>query len=210
MDCCWSWSSSFGYLMQRADSLEKTGAGKDWRQKEKGVAEQKVVRQHHWLSGNESEQTPRDSEGQGSLACCSPRGETQLSNQTITTTAYHLTFWDVFSSITMIVLFTYFLDCYRENKLLSLRIRKVLSLTAVRLQGFPDISVGKESACNAGDPSSIPGLGRSAREGKGYPLQYSGLENSMDCTVHGVAKSWTWPSDFHFQCFSSSHHFVIT
>ena len=44
---------------------------------------------------------------------------------------------------------------------------------------FPDSSVGKESACNAGDPSLIPGLGRSPEEGIGYPLQYSGLENSM-------------------------------
>ena len=64
--------------------------------------------------------------------------------------------------------------------------------------GFPDSSVGKESACNAGDLSSISGSGRSAGEGKGYPLQYSGLENSMDCIVHGVTKSWTWLSDFHF------------
>ena len=45
---------------------------------------------------------------------------------------------------------------------------------------FPCDSVGKESACNAGDLGSIPGLGRSPGEGKGYPLQYSGLENSMD------------------------------
>ena len=56
---------------------------------------------------------------------------------------------------------------------------------------FPCSAAGKESACNAGDPGLIPGLGRSPEEGKGYPLQYSGLENSMDCTVHGVAKSWT-------------------
>ena len=55
--------------------------------------------------------------------------------------------------------------------------------------GFPDSSVDKESACNAGDPSSIPVLGGSPGEGKGYPLQYSGLENSMNCVVHGVAKS---------------------
>ena len=55
--------------------------------------------------------------------------------------------------------------------------------------GFPDSSVGKESTCNAGDPSSIPGLGRSTGERIGYPLQYSGLENSMDCIAHGVAKS---------------------
>ena len=95
---------------------------------------------------------------------------------------------------------------------------------------FPDSSVGKESTCNAGDPDSIPGLGRSSGEGIGYPLQcswasfvdqlvknlramretwvrslgwedflekgdyplqYSGLENSMDCTIHGVTKSQT-------------------
>ena len=55
--------------------------------------------------------------------------------------------------------------------------------------GFPDSSVGKESACRTGDLGSIPGLGRCPGEGKGYPLQYSGLENSMACIVHGVAKS---------------------
>ena len=52
----------------------------------------------------------------------------------------------------------------------------------------------KESTCNAGDMGSITGLGRSPGEGKGYPLQYSILENSMDCTVHGVAKSQTFTS----------------
>ena len=51
--------------------------------------------------------------------------------------------------------------------------------------GFPCGSAGKESACNAGDLGSIPGLGRSPGKGKGYPLQYSGLENSMDCIVQG-------------------------
>ena len=51
-------------------------------------------------------------------------------------------------------------------------------------KGFPDRSLGKESACHTGDPGSIPGSGRSAGEEIGYPLQYSGLENSMDCTVH--------------------------
>ena len=62
--------------------------------------------------------------------------------------------------------------------------------------GFPGSSDGKESACNEGDLDSFPGLGRSPGEGKGNPLQYSGLENSKDCIVHGVAKSWTQPSDF--------------
>ena len=56
--------------------------------------------------------------------------------------------------------------------------------------GFPCGSAGKESACNVGDLGLIPGLGRSL-EGKGYPLRYSGLENSMDCMVHGVAESVT-------------------
>ena len=55
--------------------------------------------------------------------------------------------------------------------------------------GFPGGSAGKESTCNAGDLGLIPGLGSSPGEGKGYPLQYSGLENSMDCIVHGVTKS---------------------
>ena len=63
---------------------------------------------------------------------------------------------------------------------------------------FPDSSVGKEFACNSGDLGSMPGLGRSPGEAKGYPLQYSGLENSMDCIVHGVTKSRTRLSDFHF------------
>ena len=59
-------------------------------------------------------------------------------------------------------------------------------------------SAGKESDSNAGELGSIPGLGGSLGEGKGYPLQYSGLENSMDCMVHGVSKSPTRLSDIHF------------
>ena len=57
--------------------------------------------------------------------------------------------------------------------------------------GFPCGSAGKESACTAGDLGSIPGLGRSPGEGKGHPLQYSGLENSVNCIVLGVTKSRT-------------------
>ena len=64
--------------------------------------------------------------------------------------------------------------------------------------GFPYGSASEESACNAGDLGLIPGLGGSPGEGKGYPLWYSGLENSMNSIVHGVAKSWTQLSDFHF------------
>ena len=79
-------------------------------------------------------------------------------------------------------------------------------LTTVFWGGFSDSSVGKESACNAGDLGSIPGSGRSPGEGKGYPLQYSDLEISMDCTVHGVAKSQTQLSDFHFFLSKSGFH----
>ena len=62
----------------------------------------------------------------------------------------------------------------------------------ITIQGSPHSSIGEESACNAGDPSSIPGLGRSPEEGNGNPLQYSCLENPMDrgawqATVYAVA-----------------------
>ena len=68
---------------------------------------------------------------------------------------------------------------------------------------FPHGSDGKESACNTGDPGSIPELGGSPEDGNGYPLQYSCLENSMDrgawrATVHGVAKSQTQHSDYDY------------
>ena len=57
--------------------------------------------------------------------------------------------------------------------------------------GLPGGSTGEESACNTGDMGSIPRLVRSPGEGNSYPLQYSGLENSMDCKVYGVTKSRT-------------------
>ena len=63
------------------------------------------------------------------------------------------------------------------------------------ISGFPGSSAGKESACNAGNPGSIPGSGRSTGEGKGYTLQYSGLDSSLLYIVHGVAKSQTGLSD---------------
>ena len=81
------------------------------------------------------------------------------------------------------------------------------------IHDFPGGSDGKASAYNAGDPGSIPWLGRSPREGNGNPLQYSCLENPMDrrawqATVHGVAKSPTRLSNFTFtfiqlQCFGN-------
>ena len=71
--------------------------------------------------------------------------------------------------------------------------------------GFPGGSGGKESACYAGDLGSIPGLGRSPREGQGYPFPYSGLENYMDHIVHRFTKSQTQLSDFH-----ASHGILIS
>ena len=68
--------------------------------------------------------------------------------------------------------------------------------------GFPGGSAGKESAHNAGDLGSVSGLGKSPGEGKGYPLQYSGVEKSMDCIVHGVGKNQTRLSNF-------DSHFVL-
>ena len=63
--------------------------------------------------------------------------------------------------------------------------------------GFPVGSAGKESTCSVGNLGLTSRLGRSPGEGKGYPLQYSGLENSVDCIVHEVAKSQTGLSEFH-------------
>ena len=72
---------------------------------------------------------------------------------------------------------------------------KVLIMLVQMSVGFPGGSAGKEPTCNAEDLGSIPGLRRSPREGKGYPLQYCGLENST--TVHGVTKSRIQLSKFH-------------
>ena len=72
--------------------------------------------------------------------------------------------------------------------------------------GFPCSSAGKESTSNVGDLGSIPGLGRSPGEGNGYPLQYFGLDNSMGCIIHGVAKNQIQLSDFHLLCLSGEFH----
>ena len=95
-------------------------------------------------------------------------------------------------------------DIYLENKY---QLKKNVWDTG----GFPGGSEDKASACNAGDPGSIPGLGRSPGEGNGNPLQYSCLENPMDrgawrATVHGVAKSRTRLSNFTFTFTSSKPH----
>ena len=103
---------------------------------------------------------------------------------------------------------------FHKRRLLKISNKKQFLLSGI--QGKPRIyfnfilllaspcgSAGKESTCNAGGQSLIPGLGRSLGEGKGYPLRYSGLENSMGCIVCGVAKSHTRLSDFHFTSLTS-------
>ena len=69
--------------------------------------------------------------------------------------------------------------------------------------GFPCGLAGKESAYSVGDLGSIPGLGRSLEEGKGDPFQYSDLENSMECIVHGVSESDTTEQVFTYKCLMS-------
>ena len=73
----------------------------------------------------------------------------------------------------------------------ALTLNKYLHGFLYGAKGFPCGSADKESACNVRDLGSIPGLGRSPGEGKGYAVQHSGLENSMDYIVHGVTKSQT-------------------
>ena len=85
----------------------------------------------------------------------------------------------------------------RKQKFKYVTINFIVTYLNISL-GFSCGSDGKESICNVGDLGSIPGLGRSPGEGKGYALQYSGLENFMDYIVHWVTKSQTRLSNFHF------------
>ena len=118
--------------------------------------------------------------------------------------------WKLESGITTQTLFAlshqrkfYLQNCHCELRTLQLEfIDQQMSSGAAepvkrhRCVMFTCSSAGKESACNVGGLASIPGSGRSPGEGKGYPLQYSGLENTTDCIVHGVAKSRTQLSNF--------------
>ena len=113
--------------------------------------------------------------------------------------------WDHLRILSTILLWTL------ASKNLELhRISNIFFLYSSPPQGFLCGSAGKESTCNVGNLGSIPGLGRSPGEGKSYPLQCSGLENSMDCIVHGVAKSQTQLSNFHFTSLSSSSSLIST
>ena len=91
----------------------------------------------------------------------------------------------------------YFFRCNSFNPVISWKYNRRILVWNNQGKVFLGGSAGKESACNAGDLGLIPGLGRSPGEGNGYPLQYSALENFMDCIVHGVLKSWRRLSDFY-------------
>ena len=92
---------------------------------------------------------------------------------------------------------------FPHNLKYSMKTRMLFSKTHYILrhtcpvQSFPCGLAGKESTCKTRDLGLIPGLGRFPGEGKGYPLQYSGPENSMDCLVHGVSKSQARLNNFH-------------
>ena len=98
---------------------------------------------------------------------------------------------------------------YYEHRELSRYLVQIIpwrrdSLPTPVFTGLPCGSAGKESACNEGDLCLIPGLGKSPGEGKGYPLLYSGLENSLDYIVQGVTEVQTRLSDFHYEHYSIS------
>ena len=88
------------------------------------------------------------------------------------------------------------MSVFNENHLSTHILYIIYIISTIYYMGGSD---GKESAYNVGDLGSIPGMGRSRGEGNGCPLQCSGLENSMNCRVHGVAKGWKQLSDFHFR-----------
>ena len=101
-------------------------------------------------------------------------------------------------------IFLFSVDCPFTLLIVSFGAQSFLIVINSNLSNFSftthafDDSAGKESACKVGHLSSIPGLGSSSPgEGKGYPLRYSGLENSVDCIVHGVTKRRTQLSGFH-------------
>ena len=159
-------------------------AGRDWGQEEKGTTEDAMAGWHHRLDGCGFGRTPGVGDGQGGLACCNcgvTKSRTRLSDWTDT---------QVYQG-SLIAQSVIHLQCRRLQ--FYPWVRKICwrrnRLPTPVLLGFPCGLAGKESACNVVDLGWIPGLERSPREEKGYPLQYYGLENFIDCIVYGATKS---------------------
>ena len=153
-------------------------AGKDWRQEEKGMTEDEMLGWHHWLNVHEFEWALGVGAGQGSLTCWSPwvtKSQTQPS---------HWTDWCEFVGFLGSSVGKESAYNAGDPNLIPGSGRSPgegIGLPTPVFLGFPCGSAGKESASNVGDWASIPGFGRSPGEEKVYPLQYSGLENSMGC-----------------------------
>ena len=155
-------------------------AGNDWQREEKGTTEDEMVGWHHWLNGHKFEEGLKDGDGQGRLACCSPWGCKELD------TTQRLN-WTELNGAFLVVQMVKNLPAMQET-LVQFLCQKIHwrrdRLPIPVFLGFPSGSAGKESGLG-----SIPGLGRSPGEGKGYPLQYSSLEHSMELTVAEIMNS---------------------
>ena len=173
------------------------------------MTEDEMVGWHHQHTGHEFEKTPGDSEGQGSLVHCSLWGRkdsnttTMLKEKRLPTELVSQSCLVMSNSLPPHGLYSPWNSPGQSTEVGRLSLLQAIFPTqgsnlGLLHEGFPGGSTGKESSYNAGDLGSISVLGRSPGEGKGYPLQYSRLENSMNCIVHGVAKSWTQQNDFHF------------
>ena len=151
----------FGHLLRRVDSLEKTDAGRDWGQEEKGMTADEMAGWYHWLDACEFEWTLGNGDGQGGLASCNSWGHKES---------------DMTEQLNWTDLSTYFVKNLKQHP--ARVFYYILDLPF--LLDFPGGSDGKASVYDAGDPGSIPGLGRSLGEGNGNQLQYYYLENPMD------------------------------
>ena len=138
----------FAHLKQRTNALGKASdAGKDWRHEEKGAREDEMIGWHHWLDGHEFEQTVGDSEGQGTLACCSPWGRRVRHNRVTEQQ-------QSFVALELNYMFFHVLDPHTSHVLILVLILKVLitgtSLIVQTLRLYASSAEGEGSICSCG------------------------------------------------------------